>query len=134
MRESVGIPAGILAYAVAVVMLLLTVKTFFAAPKEWPNLITVSTAVVAFQATCAVVRQFSTELGVKIVGVMIAIFWLVTLGFDAFGLLDRTVDFLGGNNENDNGLGGLRDFIELVWDSKVCAGVSVLLALWTLAK
>lgn len=134
MRETVGIPAGVLVYPLCVIFMLIAVKTFFADPKEWPDLITVMTAVIAFQVTCSIVRVFSTETGVKIVGVMIAVFWFISLGFDAFGFLDRAVDFLGGNDATTNSLGGLRDLIELVWDSKTCAGVSAILALWTLAK
>ena len=134
MRETVGIPAGILVYSLSIILLLILVKLFVAVPKEWSLLITITTAVIAFQVTCAVVRVFSTELGVKVVGAMIAIFWLISLGFDAFGFMDRAIDFLGGNDETNNGLGGLRDLIELVWDSKVCAGVSAILAIWTLGK
>lgn len=134
MRETVGIPAGILAYFLSTVLLLIVAKMIFVVPKEWPWLITITTAVVAFKATCAVVRVFSTELGVKIVGVMIAVFWLISLGFDSLGLFERAIDILSGEDETARGLGGLRDLIELTWDSKVCAGVSAALALWTLSK
>lgn len=134
MRESVGIPAGILVYSLSIILLLIAVKLVVAIPREWPWLITLTTAIVAFQVTCRVVRVFSTELGVKIVGAMIAIFWLVSLGFDSMGIVERTLDFLSGGEETAKGLGGLRDLIKLVWDSRICAGVSVILAIWTLTK
>lgn len=134
MRESVGIPAGVLVYSVLVILLLLAVEKLVAVPKEWSRLITITVAIIAFQLTCTVVRNFSTETGVKIVGVMIPIFWFVSLGFDSFGLLNRTVDFLSSDNATNNGLVILRDLIEVVWDSKICAGVSAILAIWTLVK
>ena len=134
MRESVGIPAGILAYSLSIILLLILVKLIVAVPKDWPLLITLTTAIIAFQVTCKVVRVFSTELGVKIVGAMIAIFWLISLGFDMLEIFERTLDFLSGGDETAKGLGGLRDLIELVWDSRICAGVSVILAIWTLTK
>lgn len=134
MRESVGIPAGVLAYSTSLILLLLAVKMVVAVPQDWSNLITITTAIVAFRVTCAVVRVFSTELGVKIVGAMIAIFWLISLGFDTLGLFERALDFISGDDETARGLGGLRDLIELVWDSRICAGVSAILAIWTLTK
>ena len=134
MRETVGIPAGALVYPLSIIFLLLAVKAVVAVPAEWSYLLTALIAIISFQFTCAIVKTVSTELGVKVVGVLIAVFWLISLGFDAFGFLDSAVDFLGGSNETNGSLGGLRDLVERAWDSKICAGVSTILALWKLAK
>ena len=75
MREAVGIPAGILVYSVSTIILLIAVEVTFANPNEWSTLITAATAVISFEVTCAAVKNFSNETGVKIVGLMIALFW-----------------------------------------------------------
>ena len=133
MRETVGIPAGLLVYFISTVVSLIMVQIIFAEPREWASLITASVAVISFQITCAAVQNFSTEDGVKIVGVMVAMFWLISLGVDIWGGMEELLTFLSGGYE----FKGLEDFKELtdaVWNSKICAGVTVVLALWTLGK
>ena len=133
MRETVGIPAGLLVYFISTVISLIMVQIIFVAPREWASLITASVAVISFQITCAAVQNFSTEDGVKIVGVMVAMFWLISLGVDIWSSAEELLTFLSGGYE----FKGLEDFKELtdaVWNSKICAGVTVVLALWTLGK
>ena len=133
MRETVGIPAGILVYFVATIISLIVVQVAVATPREWSTFITASIAVVSFEITCAAVKNFSNETGVKIVGVMIAFFWLASLGIDFFSGAEEVVKFFSGG-QNSRGLENLKELIESVWNSKICAGVSVVLALWTLGK
>ena len=133
MREAVGIPAGFLAYSISTIILLIAVQVTFPKPQEWSSLITASIAVVAFEITCATVKNFSNNAGVKIVGVMIAFFWLASLGIDFFSGAEEVVKFFSGG-QNSRGLENLKELIESVWNSKSCAGVSVVLALWTLGK
>ena len=133
MRETVGIPAGILIYFISTIVSLIIVQIIFAEPHEWASLITASVAVLSFQITCAAVQNFSTEDGVKIVGVIIAMFWLLSLGVDVFGGAEEMLTFLSGGYEF-KGLNDFKELAEAVWNSKICAGVSVVLALWTLGK
>lgn len=133
MRETVGIPAGILVYFISTVILLIAVQIFFAEPQEWAMYITASISLISFEITCAAVENFSNSDGVKIVGVMIAFFWLVSLGVDVFGGLEDVMKFFGGGQET-TGLESFKKLTEAVWSSKICAGVSVILALWTLSK
>ena len=133
MRETVGIPAGILIYFISTIVSLIIVQIIFADPHEWASLITASVAVLSFQITCAAVQNFSTEDGVKIVGVIIAMFWLISLGVDVFGGAEEMLTFLSGGYEF-KGLNDFKELAEAVWNSKICAGVSVVLALWTLGK
>ena len=133
MRETVGIPAGILIYFISTIVSLIIVQIIFAEPHEWSSLITASVAVLSFQITCAAVQNFSTEDGVKIVGVIIAMFWLLSLGVDVFGGAEEMLTFLSGGYEF-KGLNDFKELAEAVWNSKICAGVSVVLALWTLGK
>ena len=133
MRETVGIPAGLLVYFVATVISLIIVQVTFAEPQEWSSLITASVAVVAFEITCAAVENFSNEDGVKIVGAIIAFFWLVSLGVDVFAGFEELLTFLSGGEE-PKGLASFKELLEAVWNTKICAGVSVVLALWTLGK
>ena len=133
MRETVGIPAGILIYFISTIVSLIIVQIIFAEPHEWASLITASVAVLSFQITCAAVQNFSTEDGVKIVGVIIAMFWLISLGVDVFGGAEEMLTFLSGGYEF-KGLNDFKELAEAVWNSKICAGVSVVLALWTLGK
>ena len=134
MREAVGIPAGFLAYSISTIILLIAVQVTFPKPQEWSSLITASIAVVAFEITCATVKNFSNNAGVKIVGVMIAFFWLASLGIDFFSGAEEVVKFFSGGGQDSKGLIHFKELIESVWNSKICAGVSVVLALWTLGK
>lgn len=133
MRETVGIPAGILVYFISTIMLLIAVQIFFVEPQEWAMYITASISLISFEITCAAVENFSNSDGVKIVGVMIAFFWLISLGVDVFGGLEDVMKFLGGGQESQ-GLKSFKELAEAVWNSKICTGVSVILALWTLSK
>ncbi|MBE8949644.1 MAG: hypothetical protein SR3Q1_03470 [Quinella sp. 3Q1] len=133
MRETVGIPAGILVYFVATVISLIFVQVAVAAPREWSTFITASIAVVAFEITCAAVKNFSNETGVKIVGVMIAMFWLVSLGVDVFSGVNSIMNFLGGGQGSAEPK-IFEGFVRDVWNTKISAGVSVVLALWTLGR
>ena len=103
MREAVGIPAGILVYSMSVVLLLILVPVAFANPADWPMLITTLTAVVSFQITCAAVKNFSNLDGVKVVGIIIAMFWMLSLGLDMFSGLEDLLKFLSGGNESTGG-------------------------------
>ena len=134
MRESVGIPAGLLAYATATIVLLLIVGKFFPNPREWANIITAATAFIAFKVTCAAVINFSTETGVKIVALMIAIFWVVSLGVDVFYYAEEVIDVLSAGQGSTRSLANLKELAEAVWNTKVCAVVTAILAARTLAK
>ncbi|MBQ6130941.1 MAG: hypothetical protein IJL12_01170 [Selenomonadaceae bacterium] len=133
MRETVGIPAGILVYFVATIISLIVVQVAVATPREWSTFITASIAVVSFEITCAAVKNFSNETGVKIVGVMIALFWLVSLGVDVFSGLNSIMNFLGGGQGSAEPK-IFEGFVRDVWNTKISAGVSVVLALWTLGR
>ena len=133
MREAVGIPAGILVYFMSVILCLIFVQVGFADPSEWPTLITALTAIVSFKVTCAAVENFSNSDGVKVVGIIIAMFWLLSLGIDMFSGFEDLLTFLSGGTES-KGLEDFRALVDDVWNSKLCAIVSVLLAMWTLNK
>lgn len=133
MRESVGIPAGVLVYFMSVILCLIFVQVGFADPGNWPTLITTLTAVVSFKVTCAAVENFSNSDGVKVVGIIIAMFWLLSLGVDMFSGLEELIKFLSGGTES-TGLEDFRALVDDVWNSKLCAIISVLLAMWTLNK
>ena len=134
MRETVGIPAGILVYFVSVIISLIFVQVTFANPGEWPTLITTLIAIVSFQVTCVAVKNFSNSDGVKVVGIIIAMFWLLSLGVDVFKGLEDFMLFLSGGNEVSTGLEDFEALVDSVWNSKLCAIISVLLAMWTLNK
>ena len=132
MRETVGIPAGILIYSIATVILLIVVQVICAEPQAWSKLITASIALIAFEITCAAVESFSNAEGVKIVGVIIALFWLASLGVDMFSGAEEVMEFLSGGETR--ALDDFKGLVEAVWNKKICAGVTVVLALWTLTK
>lgn len=134
MREAVGIPAGILVYFLLTIVSLLFFQVVLDEPREWSYLITATTAVISFKIACAAAINFSTETGVKIFAVMIAIFWVMTLGFDLFHLVAETVDILSASKDSAKMLGNFKELIEVVWNSRICAGVTVILALWKLGK
>ena len=134
MREAVGLPAGFLVYLVSTVILLNAVQVTFAAPQHWSTYITAVIAIISFKVTCAAVGCFSNEAGVKIVGVMIAMFWMASLGVDFFSGAEQLFDFLSGGEHGSKGMEHFKELVEAVWNSKICAGISVVLALWTLTK
>ena len=134
MREAVGIPAGFLVYFVSTVTLLIAVQVTFTETQIWSTFITAVIAIISFKVTCAAVGCFSNKTGVKIVGIMIAFFWLASLGIDFFSGAEKLVEFFSAGEHGSKGLEHFKELIEAVWNSKVCAGVSVILALWTLGK
>ncbi|MBQ3451580.1 MAG: hypothetical protein IJG32_04890 [Selenomonadaceae bacterium] len=133
MRETVGIPAGILDYFVATIISLIFVQVDVDTPREWSTFITASIAVVSFEITCAAVKNFSNETGVKFFGVMISLFWLVSLGLDVLSGLNSIMNFLGGGQGSAEPK-IFEGFVRDVWNTKISAGVSVVLALWTLGR
>lgn len=134
MRESVGIPAGILAYATATIVLLIMVEIFLPNPREWANIITAATAFIAFKVTCAAVINFSSETGVKVVALMIAVFWVLSLGIDFFSYAEEVIDVLSASQGSADSLASFKELAEAVWNSKICAVVTAILAARTLAK
>jgi len=134
MRESVGIPAGILAYATATIVLLIMVEIFLPNPREWANIITAATAFIAFKVTCAAVINFSSETGVKVVALMIAVFWVLSLGIDFFSYAEEVIDVLSAGQGSADSLASFKELAEAVWNSKICAVVTAILAARTLAK
>lgn len=134
MRESVGIPAGILAYATATIVLLIMVEIFLPNPREWANIITAATAFIAFKVTCAAVINFSSETGVKVVALMIAVFWVLSLGIDFFSYAEEVIDVLSAGQGSADSLGRFKELANSVWNTKVCAVVTAILAARTLAK
>ena len=134
MRESVGIPAGILAYATATIVLLIMVEIFLPNPREWANIITAATAFIAFKVTCAAVINFSSETGVKVVALMIAVFWVLSLGIDFFSYAEEVIDVLSAGQGSADSLGRFKELANSVWNTKVCAIVTAILAARTLAK
>ena len=132
MRETAGLPAGILSYVTIMFFLLLLFQHVFVAPQEWPRLITFVTSVVSFKLACASAEKFSTLTGVKIVAAFIAVFWIIILGADALDVFSDAVEFLEGDNETS--VDTFIEFLAAVWNSKICAGVTCVLALWTVSK
>ena len=134
MREAVGIPAGLLAYATATIALLLMVEIFLPNPREWSTVITIATAFIAFKVTCAAVINFSSETGVKVVALMIAVFWVLSLGIDFFSYAEEVIDVLSASQGSTNNLASFKELAEAVWNSKICAVVTAILAARTLAR
>ena len=134
MRETAGLPAGILVYVTAMVFLLLLFQYVFVAPQEWSRLITFATAAVSFMLACWSAEKFSTLTGVKIVALFIVLFWLIILGADALDVLTEAVEFLEGSSDEGNSVEKFIAFVDAVWNSKICAGVTGVLALWTVSK
>ena len=133
MRETVAIPAGILIYFMSVILLLIFIQLTFANPADWSTFITVLIAIISFKLTCALVKNFTNEEGVKVVGVMISSFWLLSLGIDFFSDIENFLKFLGGGQESKT-VEEFQGFVESVWNAKLYAIISVLLAMWTLNK
>lgn len=134
MREAVGIPAGLLSYFLATILLLLFFEIFFPNPREWATFITIATAFIAFKITCAAVINFSSETGVKVVALMIAVFWVVSLGVDVFTYAEEVIDVLSAGQGSTGSLANFKELVEAVWNSKVCAVVTAILAARTLTK
>lgn len=134
MREAVGIPAGLLSYAASTILLLIIFQFLIPNPRDWSNFITITTAFIAFKLTCAAVINFSSETGVKVVAVMIAVFWLLSLGVDVFAFAGKVIDTLSASQGSARSLAGFKELAETVWNSGVCAIVTAILAAGTLAK
>lgn len=134
MREAVGIPAGLLSYFMATVVLLLMFGFVLPNPREWSYFITISTTFIAFKLACAAAISFSTETGVKVVALMLAAFWLVSLGVDVFNLAGKVIDVLSASKDSAKSMAGFKDMAEAVWNTKVCAVVTAILAVGKLAK
>lgn len=133
MRETVGIPAGIIVYFLSVIILLILIQASFTNPADWPTLITILTAIVSFRVTCSIVKNFTNEEGIKVVAVMIAAFWMISLGVDVFSSVEDFLKFLGGGQESKV-VEQFQALVESVWNAKLYATISVLLAMWTLNK
>lgn len=132
MRETAGLPAGILLYVTAMVLILLTFQNVFIAPQNWSRFITSSTSAVSFLLACRATEKFSTSTGVKIVAVFIALFWIIILGIDVTQIFSEILGTLEGSNKT--AADTFIKFVEAVWNSKICAGVTGVLALWTVSK
>ena len=134
MREAVGIPAGLSAYFLSTIILLMLAKLIFAAPSDWSNLITATTSIIAFKVMCIAVKNFSNATCIKIVAVMVALFWIFIVGIDVFAGLDVAIKILSGGQISSTSFEFFKELVGTVWNIKICAGVSVLLALWTLTE
>ena len=134
MREAVGIPAGLLVYFLTTTILLLLVQATIAEPQEWQYLITAAIAVIAFKLTCATVINFSTETGVAIVAVIIVAFWLLSLGFDVFVILDAIIKFLSVDPNSPDVLESFKDLANAALNRKVCLAISFVLAIRTFSE
>ena len=134
MREAVGIPAGLLSYFMSMIVLLLIFGFFLPNPREWSYLITIATTFIAFKISCAAAISFSTETGVKVVAFMLAAFWLVSLGVDVFNLAAQVIDVLSASKDSAKSMANFKDMAEAVWNTKICAVVTAILAVGKLAK
>ena len=132
MRETSGLPAGILVYVTVMFFLLLLFQHVFVAPQEWSRLITFATATVSFMLACWSAEKFSTLTGVKIVALFIAVFWIIILGANALDMFSDAVQVIEGDTETSVDV--FIKFVDAVWNSKICAGVTIVLALWTVSK
>ena len=134
MREAVGIPAGLLSYALSAVVLLVMFQLILPNPREWSYFITIATAIIAFKITCAAVINFSSETGVKVVALMIAVFWIMSLGFDVFDVAAKVIDVLSASHGSADSLANFKALAEAVWNSTACAVVTIILTIGTLTK
>lgn len=132
MRETAGLPAGILAYVATLFFLLLLCQKLFVAPQEWSRLITFVTSAVSFQIACTATEKFSTLTGVKLVALFIALFQVIILGADMLGSFSDVLTALEGTDKTPADV--FVEFVAAVWNSKICAGVTSILALWTVTK
>ena len=134
MRETAGLPAGILVYVTAMFSILLLFQQVFVAPQEWSRLITFATSALSFKLACRAAEKFSTLSGVKIVAVFIVLFSFVILGADMLGYFSDVVEFLEGDSDEGTPIKNFIEFVNAVWNSKICAGVTFVLAFWTVSK
>ena len=134
MRETSGLPAGILVYVTAMLFILLLFQYVFVAPGEWSRLITFATASLSFVTACWATEKFSTLTGVKIVAAFLALFWIIILGADMLGTFSNAIEFLEGGSDEGNSIKDFIKFVGAVWNSKICAGVTIVLALWTVSR
>ena len=132
MRETSGLPAGILVYVTVMLFLLMLFQHVFVAPQEWSRLITFATATLSFMLACLAAEKFSTLTGVKIVALFIAVFWIIILGANALDMFSDAVQVIEGDTETSVDV--FIKFVDAVWNSKICAGVTIVLALWTVSK
>ena len=132
MRETAGLPAGILAYFVTLFFLLLLCQKIFVAPEDWSRLITFMTSAISFQLACTATEKFSTLTGVKIVALFIAVFQIIILGADLLGSFSDVLKALEGNDETPADV--FVNYVATIWNSKICAGLTGILALWTVTK
>ncbi len=132
MRETAGLPAGILAYVASLFFILLLCQKIFVAPEDWSRLITFGTSLLSFQLAITATEKFSTLTGVKIVALFIVAFQIIILGADLLGTFSDVLKTLEGNNETPADI--FVKYVATIWDSKICAGVTSVLALWTVSK
>ncbi|MBR1646176.1 MAG: hypothetical protein IJ685_05285 [Selenomonadaceae bacterium] len=133
MRETAGLPAGILAYVVISFFILLLCQKIFVAPEDWARLITFMTSAISFELACAATEKFSTLTGVKIVALFIVAFQIIILGADLLGTFSDILETLEGV-DNKTPADIFVEYVATVWNSKICAGVTIVLALWTVTK
>ena len=133
MRETAGLPAGILAYFSILLFILLLCQKIFVAPEDWARLITFMTSAISFELACAATEKFSTLTGVKIVALFIVVFQIIILGADLLGTFSDILQTLeGADNETPADI--FIKYVATIWNSKICAGVTIILALWTVSK
>ena len=132
MRETAGLPAGILAYFFVLLFLLVVCQNLFVAPQNWSRLITFAVSAISFQLACASTEKFSTLTGVKLVAFFVAIFQLIILGVDILGDFSDVLKTLEGEGETPADV--FVDYVATIWNAKICAGVTCVLALWTVSK
>ena len=132
MRETAGLPAGILAYVALLLFLLLLCQKIFVAPEDWSRLITFMTSFLSFQLAITATEKFSTLTGVKIVALFIVAFQIIILGADLLGTFSDILRALEGSEETPADI--FVKYVATVWDAKICAGVTIVLSLWTVSK
>ena len=133
MRETAGLPAGILAYILILLFSLLLCQKIFVAPEDWARLITFMTSAISFELACAATEKFSTLTGVKIVALFIVAFQIIILGADLMGIFADILENLEGA-DNETPADVFVEYVATVWNSKVCVAVTGILALWTVTK
>ncbi len=133
MRETAGLPAGILAYFSILLFILLLCQKIFVAPEDWARLITFMTSAISFELACAATEKFSTLTGVKIVALFIVVFQIIILGADLLGTFSDILQTLEGV-DNETPADVFVKYVATIWNSKICVSVTIVLALWTVSK
>ena len=133
MRETSGLPAGILAYFSILLFILLLCQKIFVAPEDWARLITFMTSAISFELACAATEKFSTLTGVKIVALFIVAFQIIILGADLLGTFSDILQTLEGV-DNETPADVFVKYVATIWNSKICVSVTIVLALWTVSK